>query len=158
MENKEVVDIDEAKTKIASAVQSRNSDDFLIAARTDSRATHGLDEALRRGDAFLCAGADILFIEAPQSIEEMQRIKSTFPEVPLIANMVEGGKTPELSLEQIDQLGFKIVLRPVTALLSATDALQRCYSALLNESQPDKPPSMLSFDEYNKMIGLPDHE
>ena len=72
--------------------------------------------------------------------------------------MVEGGKTPELSLEQIDQLGFKIVLRPVTALLSATDALQRCYSALLNESQPDKPPSMLSFDEYNKMIGLPDYE
>lgn len=158
MENKEVVDIHEAKTKIAAAVQSRNTDDFLIAARTDSRATHGLDEALRRGDAFLCAGADILFIEAPQSIEEMQKIKSTFPEVPLIANMVEGGKTPELSLEQIDQLGFKIVLRPVTALLSATDALQRCYSALLNESQHDKPPSMLSFDEYNKMIGLPDYE
>jgi len=103
-------------------------------------------------------GLDDVMVPLTKSIEEMQKIKSTFPEVPLIANMVEGGKTPELSLEQIDQLGFKIVLRPVTALLSATDVLQRCYSALLNESQHDKPPSMLSFDEYNKMIGLPDYE
>ena len=158
MANKEVVDIDEATTKISAAVQSRSSDEFLIAARTDSRATHGLDEALRRGESFLSVGADILFIEAPQSIEEMQKIKSTFPDVPLIANMVEGGKTPELSIQEIEQLGFKIVLRPVTALLSAADTLRRCYSSLLDKSRTEQTPSMLSFDEYNEMIGLPDYE
>ena len=98
-----------------------------------------------------CAGEN-------QSIEEMQKIKSTFPDVPLIANMVEGGKTPELSIQEIEQLGFKIVLRPVTALLSAADTLRRCYSSLLDKSQTEPTPSMLSFDEYNEMIGLPDYE
>ena len=158
MENKEVVDIDEATIKIYAAVQSRTSNEFLIAARTDSRATHGLDEALRRGEAFLSAGADILFIEAPQSIEEMQTIKKEFPETPLIANMVEGGKTPELSVKELEKLGFKIVLRPVTALLSTADTLRRCYSSLSDESAAGSPPPMLSFDEYNEMIGLPDYK
>ena len=85
----------------------------------------------------------------------MQTIKKEFPETPLIANMVEGGKTPELSVKELEKLGFKIVLRPVTALLSTADTLRRCYSSLSDESAAGSPPPMLSFDEYNEMIGLP---
>ncbi|GIT20518.1 MAG: hypothetical protein CM1200mP40_02000 [Gammaproteobacteria bacterium] len=101
MDNKEVVDLDEAVSKIATSVQSRKSEDFLIMARTDSRATHGLNEALRRGEAFLKAGADILFIEAPASIEEMEIVKKEFPETVLVANMVEEGKTPVLKVSEL---------------------------------------------------------
>lgn len=154
MDNKEVVDLEEATAKIKAAIQSRNSKDFLIAARTDSRATHDLDEALRRGEAFLNAGADILFIEAPQSVDEMQRIKNEFPEANLIANIVEGGKTPELSIEELAKIGFKIVLRPVSALLAISGTLQDCYSALLNSNYDQKNSSKISFEEYNDMIGL----
>ena len=154
MDNKEVVDLEEATAKIKAAIQSRNSNDFLIAARTDSRATHDLDEALRRGEAFLNAGADILFIEAPQSVDEMQRIKNEFPEANLIANIVEGGKTPELSIEELAKIGFKIVLRPVSALLAISGTLQDCYSALLNPNYDQGNSSKISFEEYNEMIGL----
>ena len=158
MNNKEIVDLEEATAKIRAAIQSRNSDDFLIAARTDSRATHDLDEALRRGEAFLNAGADILFIEAPRSVDEMQTIKNEFPEANLVANIVEGGKTPELTIEEVAQIGFKIVLRPVSALLAISNTLQDCYSALLNSNTNQKNPTKISFDEYNKMVGLNNFE
>ncbi|MDG2422333.1 MAG: isocitrate lyase/PEP mutase family protein [Gammaproteobacteria bacterium] len=154
MNNKEIVDLEEATAKIRSGVQSRDSDNFLIAARTDSRATHDLDEALRRGDAFLNAGADILFIEAPQSIDEMRIIKNEFPDANLIANIVEGGKTPELDFEEVAQIGFKIVLRPVSALLAISSTLQDCYSTLLRSNSDQEKPTKISFDEYNKLIGL----
>ena len=154
MDNKEIVDLEEATAKIRAAIQSRDSNNFLIAARTDSRATHDLDEALRRGDAFLNAGADILFIEAPQSIDEMQIIKNEFPDANLIANIVEGGKTPELDFEEVAQIGFKIVLRPVSALLAISSTLQDCYSTLLRSNSNQEKPTKISFDEYNKLIGL----
>jgi len=96
MENKQVVELEEAVQKIEAARDARRSDEFLIMARTDARATHDLDEALRRGEAFVKAGADILFIEAPASTEEMETIAKQFPNTPLVANLVEGGKTPEL--------------------------------------------------------------
>ncbi|MDB3992861.1 isocitrate lyase/PEP mutase family protein [Gammaproteobacteria bacterium] len=152
MNNKEVVGLQEATAKISTAVEVRKSDNFLIAARTDSRAEHGLDEALRRGDAFLNAGADILFIEAPQSVREMQKIKTEFPEAYLIANIVEGGKTPELNFDEVAEIGFKIILRPISALLAVSNTLKDCYSAMLNSNQ--KSPPKTGFDEYNKMIGL----
>ncbi|MDG1834453.1 MAG: isocitrate lyase/PEP mutase family protein, partial [Pseudomonadales bacterium] len=98
MENKQVVPLEEAVQKIEAACAARRTTNFLIMARTDARATHNLDEALRRGDAFIEAGADILFIEAPASVDEMTKIAKRFPNTPLVANLVEGGKTPELSL------------------------------------------------------------
>ena len=94
MENKQVVALEDAAQKIEAACAARRSNDFLIMARTDARATHNLDEALKRGDAFLEAGADILFIEAPASVEEMTLIAKRFPNTPLVANLVEGGKHP----------------------------------------------------------------
>ena len=157
MENKQVVALEDAAQKIEAACAARRSNDFLIMARTDARATHNLDEALKRGDAFLEAGADILFIEAPASVEEMTLIAKRFPNTPLVANLVEGGKTPELSPADLKSMGFLIVLRPVSALLSISATLQQNYKALANSGTLGENAPHLSFDEYNKMIGLQDY-
>ena len=131
-------------------------EEFLIMARTDTRATHGLDDALRRGEAFLKAGADMLFIEAPESIEEMEIIKQEFPDTVLVANMVEEGKTPELALNQLADLGYQVVLRPISALLTATKALQGSYAALSQSGKSEPPPTRLTFQAYNDLVGLSD--
>ena len=157
MENKQVVALEDAAQKIEAACAARRSNDFLIMARTDARATHNLDEALKRGDAFLEAGADILFIEAPASVEEMTLIAKRFPNTPLVANLVEGGKTPELSPAELKSMGFLIVLRPVSALLSISATLQQNYKSLANSGTLGENAPHLSFDEYNKMIGLQDY-
>jgi len=157
MENKQVVALEDAAQKIEAACAARRSNDFLIMARTDARATHNLDEALKRGDAFLEAGADILFIEAPASVEEMTLIAKRFPNTPLAANLVEGGKTPELSPAELKSMGFLIVLRPVSALLSISATLQQNYKSLANSGTLGENAPHLSFDEYNKMIGLQDY-
>ena len=157
MENKQVVALEDAAQKIEAACAARRSNDFLIMARTDARATHNLDEALKRGDAFLEAGADILFIEAPASVEEMTLIAKRFPNTPLVANLVEGGKTPELSPAELKSMGFLIVLRPVSALLSKSATLQQNYKSLANSGTLGENAPHLSFDEYNKMIGLQDY-
>ena len=152
MDKKQVVTFEEAVNKIGMAVRSRQSKEFLIMARTDTRATHGLDEALRRGEAFLKAGADMLFIEAPESIEEMETIKREFPDTVLVANMVEEGKTPELSLNQLADLGYQVVLRPISALLTATKALQGSYAALSQSGKSEAPPTRLTFQAYNHLV------
>jgi 2-methylisocitrate lyase-like PEP mutase family enzyme len=157
MENKQVVALDEAVLKIEAARDARKTDEFLIMARTDARATHDLDEALRRGEAFLKAGADILFIEAPSSMAEMQSIAECFPNTPLVANLVEGGKTPELSMSELKEMGYQIVLRPVSALLSISATLQKSYGSLIENGTLSKDATHLSFNEYNEMIGLQDY-
>ena len=156
MENKQVVSIEEATSKIAMAVSSRESQEFLIMARTDARATHNLDEALRRGEAFLNAGADILFIEAPLSTQEMEKIKETFPNTPLVANMVEEGKTPDLSITELEELGYQIVLRPVSALLALTKNLQESYRSLYQTGRLEPSLERLNFSSFNTLMGLDD--
>ncbi len=154
MNNKQVVQLDEAVSKIMAAVKSRSSDDFLIMARTDARATHDFTEALRRGGAFLESGADILFVEAPQSIEEMKQITASFPGTPLVANMVEEGKTPELTAGELADLGYQIILRPVSALLAAAKSLEVSYQALRKTSQLEDTQPRFSFSGFNEMVGL----
>src|ERR1700761_3645411 len=124
MENKEVVSRGEAAQKIRAAVEARSTSDFKIMARTDARATHGLDEALARGEAFLKAGADILFIEAPRDEAELRKVADTFKGTPLVANIVEDGKTLLLSPDELLQIGFKIVLYPISTLLAVTRRLE----------------------------------
>ncbi len=125
-------------------------------ARTDARATHDLDEALRRGEAFLRAGADILFIEAPRDEAEMRKVAETFKGVPLVANIVEDGKTPYLSAKALEELGFKIALFPVSALLAVTARLQAVYDTLVKgEGLPASEPRV-TFQRYNELIGLGD--
>jgi 2,3-dimethylmalate lyase len=154
MDGKEIVPLAEAVAKIRAAVATRNSLSFKIMARTDARSTHGLDEALARGDAFLRAGADILFIEAPQSEGELRAIAERFAGTPLLANLVEDGKTPNLSPAILEQMGFRIALYPISALLAAAKTLQTMYAKLL-AGEKIAAGERVSFQRYNEMVGLP---
>ena len=116
--------------KVKAALAARSDPDFMIVARTNARRLHGLDEALRRGEAFVRAGADVVFIESPESVEEMRRIGETFRGVPLVANMVEGGRTPVLSAAELEAIGYRIAIFPALGFLAAGEALQRAYQHL----------------------------
>ncbi|MGH6610428.1 MAG: tripartite tricarboxylate transporter substrate-binding protein, partial [Burkholderiaceae bacterium] len=109
-----VIETNAMVDKIRVAVDSRESKDFLIIARTDARSALGLDEALRRADAYAHAGADLLFIESPESVDEMRRIGESF-DLPLVANMVEKGRTPVLTKAELESLGYKVAIFPVAA-------------------------------------------
>ncbi|MEY2736140.1 MAG: 2,3-dimethylmalate lyase, partial [Pseudomonadota bacterium] len=122
-----VIPMEDMVRKIRVAVESRTDPNFLIIARTDARTSLGLDEALRRAEAYAKAGADILFVESPESEEEMRRIGRSF-DVPLLANMVERGRTPVLSREELESIGYKLAIFPVTALLAAVQAMTQVYT------------------------------
>jgi 2-methylisocitrate lyase-like PEP mutase family enzyme len=155
MDGKEVVPVADAVAKIRAATTARSSRSFKIMARTDARQIHGLDDALSRSEAFLHAGADLLFVEAPQSEAEMQTIAERFHGTPLVANLVEDGKTPMLSPVALQQMGFKIGLYPITALLAVTDRLQKTYDALL-AGRAIASSERSSFHHYNELVGLPE--
>jgi 2-methylisocitrate lyase-like PEP mutase family enzyme len=149
-----VIAIEDAVRKIRVAVAARSSRDFLIIARTDARSSLGLDEALRRAEAFATAGADILFVESPESEAEMVRIGRAFNR-PLVANMVEGGRTPIKSRTELEQLGFKIALFPVAGFLAMGAALRAVYGEIkANGSTRDWTGEMYRFDEFSKLMGF----
>ena len=129
MLGRRVVPAADMAAKIRVAVESRSDPNFLVIARTDSRTTLGLDEALRRAEAYLEAGADLLFIESPESVEEMARIGRTF-EVPLVANMVEGGRTPILDAATLQKLGYRLAIFPALGFLAAGAVLEKAYAGL----------------------------
>lgn len=156
MEGKEVVPTAEAAQKIRAAAEARASKDFKIMARTDARATHDLDEALRRGEAFLKAGADILFIEAPRDIAELERIAAAFKGVALLANMVEDGKTPYLPAKVLEELGYKLAIFPVSALLAVTRRLEEIYATLVKGEGLAASEPRVTFQRYNEIVGLPE--
>ncbi|MBS0470633.1 MAG: isocitrate lyase/PEP mutase family protein [Proteobacteria bacterium] len=156
MEDKEVVATAEAAQKIRAAADARESSAFKIVARTDTRATHGLDEALRRGEAFLKAGADVLFIEAPRTEEELRKVAETFKGVPLLANLVEDGKTPLLSVEELEAIGYRIILYPISALLAVTHRLEEVYALLLKGARHGLDGQRASFSHYNTIMRLPE--
>ena len=159
-EYRRVIPQDDAVAKIRVAVDARPSSDFLIVARTDARYAQGLDSALRRAEAFLKAGADILFVESPESLEELRRVAETFKGATLLANMVEGGRTPYLSAPELAKLGFKVAIFPVSALLTAAGAMQLCYRHLKEHgigqmSGQGSAAPMLPFAEMNTLMGFP---
>jgi 2-methylisocitrate lyase-like PEP mutase family enzyme len=154
MDGKEVVPMEEGAAKIRAAANARMSSDFLIIARTDARSVHGLDEALRRAGTYLKAGADLLFIEAPESERELEQIAAHFHGVPLVANMVENGKTPLLTAEQLGALGYALILYPVSSLLAAARTAQRVYAGLLNQNEPHPVIEKVTFAQYNEIVGL----
>ncbi len=124
-----VIPMADMVAKVEVAVEARQHDDFLVIARTDSRSSLGLDEAIARGQAYAAAGADIVFVESPENEEEFARVANEI-DAPVLANMVEGGFSPTLSAQRLGELGFTIALFPVTGLLAATDALQQAYAQL----------------------------
>ena len=149
-----VIPLEDAVRKIKVAAEARSSKDFLIIARTDARTSLGLDEALRRGEAFAKAGADLIFIESPESIEEMRRIGETF-DVPLVANMVEGGRTPLLSRAELEELGFKLAIFPTAGFLAMGAALRSVYREILEKgSTKDWKGELYPFNEFTKLMGF----
>jgi 2-methylisocitrate lyase-like PEP mutase family enzyme len=154
-EFRRVVPYADAIQKIRVAVDARPDPEFLIVARTDARYSEGLDEALRRADGFLQAGADILFIESPESLEELRRIGETFRGAALLANMVEGGRTPFLSTAELQGLGFKVALFPGTGFLTAAKALRDGYAYLQQHGTSTGGPAQMPFSDMNAMMGFP---
>ncbi len=153
--NRRVVPMADMVRKIRVAADARSSADFLIIARTDARTSLGLDEAIRRGIAYGEAGADIVFIESPESEAELAEVARRI-EKPVIANMVNGGRTPMLSAARLQELGFAAAIWPAVGFLSTAQALTTAYRDLLEHgtTSPDVP--MYSFAAFNELIGFKD--
>jgi 2-methylisocitrate lyase-like PEP mutase family enzyme len=151
---KQVVDRKEALSRIRAAVDARNEGaDILIIARTDARATMGLEEAIERAKGFMALGADINFLEAPESVEEMEAYCKAVPGIKM-ANMLEGGVSPFLSPAQLEAIGYGMVAYPLTLLNSAIHAMQQTLTTLGTEKHP-KP--QLSFEEVKEIVGFNDY-
>ncbi len=154
MSGKEVVDRDEWLLKLKAVISARPEHDLFLVARTDARAVIGLDEAIERGKAARDLGVDAVFVEAPQSVEEMEKIATAIPG-PKVANMVEGGRTPLLGPDELHDLGFDLIVHPLTALLASAKAIGDAYRNLrLAGTSKESTADLLSFDEFNDVIGL----
>ncbi len=156
MLGRHVIAREDMAAKIKVAADSRDSKDFLIIARTDARTTLGLDEALRRAETYLRAGADLLFVESPESVEEMQRIGETF-DVPLVANMVEGGRTPVLTAKELEEIGYRFAIFPAVGFLAMGAALERAYSGLKRDGSSTKlDVPLYPFQDFSALMGFGD--
>jgi 2-methylisocitrate lyase-like PEP mutase family enzyme len=154
MRGKAIVPIEEHIEKIAAAKDARGDADLIIVGRTDARAVAGLDEAIRRGLAMKKAGADLVFVEAPQGVDEMRRITAEIPP-PLLVNMVEGGHTPLLPLKELESIGYEVAVYPVTGILTAARALERAYAHLAKHGDTEAiKAEMMGFDEFGSLVGL----
>lgn len=154
MLGRRVVAAEDMAQKIRVAKETRSDPNFLIIARTDARTTLGLDEALRRAELYARAGADLLFVESPESVEEMQRIGKAF-DLPLVANMVEGGRTPVLSADELQAIGYRLAIFPALGFLSAGAALEKAYTGLKEKRSSvglDVP--LYDFQSFSKLMGF----
>ena len=155
MEGKQVVPAAEMAAKVAAAVAARTSPEFLVIARTDARAVEGLDAAISRARAYREAGADALFVEAPQSEAEIEAVARAFPDVPLLFNYAEGGKTPAVTHGFLRDLGFSIVIFPLSVLLAATGAIRSVLSRIKVDGTPiELLQSLPAFGEFLDFIGM----
>jgi 2,3-dimethylmalate lyase len=155
MEGKQVVPAAEMAAKVAAAVAARSSAEFLIIARTDARAVEGLEGALERARIYREAGADALFVEAPQSEAEIEAVARAFPDVPLLFNYAEGGKTPAVTHAFLRELGFKLLIFPLTVLLATTAAIRSALQRVWADGTPiELMPSMLPFGDFLDFIGI----
>ena len=150
---KALVSTEEMCAKIRAAAGERMRPDTFIIARADAREVVGMDEALRRGEAYVRAGADGLFIEAPLDIEEMRTIGRTF-DVPLLANMLEGGRTPILKPAQLEELGFRLVIYGISLLMRITKTMQAAL-ADIKSGEFSEVGSGVGFEEYKAIVGMP---
>jgi methylisocitrate lyase len=154
MEGKEVVPAEEHAAKIRAAVDARGEAPFVITARTDALETDGIDEAIRRARLYKEAGASLLFVEGPRTVEELRRIGSELPP-PLVVNLIEGGKTPLCSLEELQEMGFFSVGFVLSGLYASARALEETYRQIrATASTRGLEDRMSSFDEFNRLIGV----
>ena len=154
MQGKEVIPKDEYAEKLQAAINARSNEDFIIVARTDARATEGLDKAIERGLYYNKIGADVIFIEAPKTIQEMKKIGNAI-NAPLVANMIEGGATPISSASQLREMGYKIILYPLSVLFSNTYATLQILKELKRAGTTKKlQKRMVNFDQFNDIVEL----
>jgi 2-methylisocitrate lyase-like PEP mutase family enzyme len=139
--------------KLEAARQARRDKDFVLIARTDARALEGIDGAIARAQRYADAGADVCFIEAPTSTEELERIPREVPR-PMLVNMLTGGVTPILTVEQLGQMGYKVVVCPIESLLVTGAAVLRLIDRLKTAGRCDDVPGMLDFAEVKRLLGL----
>ena len=155
MSGKEVIRKEEYAEKLQAALDARSSKDFIIVARTDARATEGLDKAIERGLYYKKIGADVIFVEAPKSIQEMKKIGKSI-KAPLVANMIEGGATPLSSSKKLHDMGFKIILYPLSILFANTYASLEILKELKKTGTTSKfNKKLVSFDQFNDLVELP---
>jgi len=157
MEGKQLIAADEMVQKIRAAPAARRSTEFLLIARTDARAVEGLEATLERARQYRAAGADILFVEAPQTDDEIRVVAQELTGVPLLFNWAEGGKTPPIGYEELRVLGFRIIIFPISALLAATRAIEQVLARIRADGTPAQALADLPrFGEFLDFIGLPE--
>ena len=144
--------------KIRAAVDARRDPELVLIARTDAAAVHGLDDAIARAHAYAEAGADVLFVEAPTSEDDITRVATELGGVaPLVFNWAEGGRTPPISLDRIAELGFSLVIFPIATLLAATAAVRSVLRTIATDGSPIAAmDSLPTFEEFTDLIGLPE--
>ncbi len=153
---RECIPMEEMVAKVRVAVDSRTDPNFLIIARTDARTAMGLDEAIRRGQAYRDAGADVVFVESPESEAEMEQVVAAL-DCPLVANMVEGGRTPVLSRARLNELGFALAIFPATGFLATGQVLRHVYGALKRDGSTAAVQNQLDdFDNFSRTVGFED--
>ena len=151
-----VIPLEDMLKKIKVAVAARDSEDFLIVARTDARTGHGLDEAIRRGEAFAKAGADIVFVESPESVEEMEKIGASIDAM-LLVNVVEGGSTPVLPAADYQSIGYNIAIYPGAGFLAVGAALKSVYTQIKETgSSIGAEAPLADFMEFSRSMGFED--
>lgn len=149
-----VIPLEDMVRKIKVAVAARESDDFLIVARTDARTNYGLDEAIKRGQAFEEAGADIIFVESPETTDEMQKICGAISK-PKLVNVVDGGSTPVLTKAEYEAMGYAVAIFPATGFLAMGSALRSAYQHVAqtgSSAQLETP--LENFQDFSKMMGF----
>lgn len=153
-EGKRLIPVEEMVLKLRAAQAARRDPDFVLVARTDARAVEGIDGAIARACRYGAAGADVCFIEAPASLQELERIPREVS-YPLLVNMLTGGATPILPVAELERLGYKIVVCPIESLLVAGRAVQRLIRDLLEKGRVDEAAAgMMTFDEVKDVLGL----
>jgi 2-methylisocitrate lyase-like PEP mutase family enzyme len=153
-QGKQVIGAEEMVLKLRAALQARRNPDFVIVARTDARAMEGIDAAIARANRYGATGADVCFIEAPESRQELERIPREV-RYPLLVNMLTGGVTPILPVAELQQLGYKIVVCPIESLMVTAAAMKKLIQALLTTGRVDRATEdMMTFAEIKKVLGL----
>jgi 2,3-dimethylmalate lyase len=154
MMGKTVIPKEEYILKLQAAIDAREDNDFIIVARTDSLAQFGIEEAIERGKEYKKIGADVIFIEAPKTIEQMELIAKEI-KAPLLANMIEEGVTPNLTADQLRQMGYKLVVFPLSALYSSTFAIKQTLQNLKKTGTTrELKNKMITFQEFNDLVNL----
>lgn len=154
MSGKEVISLEEFLPKLRAALDARNGHEFIVVARTDARAPLGLDKAIERGNLYYKEGADVIFVEAPLSIEELKEIAEKIP-APLVANMIENGVTPNLSTRELKEMGYRIAVFPLSGLYGSTYAMKNIFSNLKKTGSTNNSRDiMVNFGEFNELVEL----